>query len=226
MRDRIRWSEPATLAVAAVLLLLLCAPATATAAVVNLLANPSFENPAGGPAIPGWGQFSNAFHDTTTPRTGGSVAKLFGSFNGGFGVSGVFQDFPASPGDIFELSVFSRHNTGDALTGVGAPNDNWVVQKIAFFNGATEIGGVESTILSGVSPTDTWIDNAAIQGTAPAGTTHVQPLILFLQPGPPNDPGAGLFDDAVFGLVPEPSGVALLGLAGLGLLRRRSRRTA
>jgi len=203
--------------------LLSLAGASAAQGAVNLLANPSFEDGAGGGSLAGWGAFSNAFSDTTTPHTGSGVAKMFGSFNGGFGVSGIFQDFPAAPGQTFELDVFSRHNTGDALTGVGPGNDNWVVQKIAFFNGATEIGAAESTILTGQSPTDIWIDNAAIQGTAPAGTTHVQPLILFLQPGPPNDPGAGLFDDASFSVVPEPSAVTLIGLGALGLLRRRRR---
>ncbi len=210
----------------AVVVLLCAAAASPASAATNMLVNPGFEGATGG-SLAGWGSFSNAFADGTTPHTGAGVAKLFGSFNGGFGVSGVFQDFPAAPGDQFTLNVWSRHNTGDALTGGGpATNDNWAVQKIAFFNGPTEIGGVESIILTGASPTDIWIDNPPVIGTAPAGTTHVQPLILFLQPGPPNDGGAGLFDDAVFAVVPEPSALALLGVAGLALLRRRERRAA
>jgi hypothetical protein len=79
------------------------------------------------------------------------------------------------------------------MIGVGAPDQNWVVQKIAFFDASQEIGGVESTILSGTFATDVWHDAATIVGVAPAGTVKLQALILYLQPL--YDGGAAHIDD-------------------------------
>ncbi|NRA97683.1 MAG: hypothetical protein HRU14_15920 [Planctomycetes bacterium] len=108
---------------------------------------------------------------------------MFGNFWGTFNVTGVFQSFSAAPGNLFEMDAWSRHFSGDALTGGGAPNNNWVVMKIAFFDGSqTEIGGVETTILDGTFATDVWHDNQPIRGIAPPGTTCVQPLVIYLQP--------------------------------------------
>jgi hypothetical protein len=62
-------------------------------------------------------------------------------------------------------------------------DDNWMVQKIAFFNEAgDEIGGFEARILDGTYPIDTWFDNAPTVGIAPAGAVKMQALILYLQP--------------------------------------------
>jgi hypothetical protein len=206
-------------ACACALLSLAAAVPTARGAA-NLLVNPGFE--AG---LAGWTPFGNAYPETATPHTGTGDAKMFGAFNGGFGVSGLFQTFPAIAGQTYEMESWSRHNTGDQLIGAGPPDDNWAVQKIVFFNEADqEIGANESAILSGTSPLDTWIDNPLITATAPAGTDHTRAVLLFLQPGPPNDGGAGLFDDVHFGLVPEPSALSLLGVAGVALLRRGRRR--
>jgi hypothetical protein len=138
---------------------------------------------------------------------------MFGTFTGGFNVSGVFQEFVSVPGDIWQMSSSARHWSGDPMIGIGAgsctPNctDNWVVQKIAFFDaGNTEIGAAESVILDGTFATDTWHDAAPIVGIAPAGTVKVQALILYLQPL--FDGGAAHIDDVDFrmGNVPvEPS---------------------
>lgn len=82
------------------------------------------------------------------------------------------------------------------MIGVGAPDNNWVVQKIAWFNAlGEEIGGVESTILDGTFATDTWFDNAPIVGIAPEGAVKLQALVLYLQPL--WDGGAAHIDNAV-----------------------------
>ena len=180
---------------AAALTAALLAPASSAQ---NLLANADFEQ--GG--LAGWGVFGNALPSTANPPSvvplsGTEICTMFGNFSGGFDVSGIFQSFPAAPGDSFTIDAWSRHWDGDALTGGGPPGDNWVVMKIAFFDGASvEIGAAEGTILDGNSPTNTWIDNAAVSGTAPAGTESVQALILFLQPN--NDGGAAQIDDVEF----------------------------
>lgn len=171
------------------------APPTAPSGTI--LANPGFE--AG---LTEWNTFGNAFAENANPpavvpQNGTQVCKMFGNFSGGFNVSGIFQNFGAVPGQTFMMDAASRHWDGDPLLGAGAPNDNWVVMKIAFFDAVgTEIGAAEATILDANSPTNTWIDNAPIFGVAPAGATSVQALILYLQPG--NDGGAAMIDDVVF----------------------------
>ncbi|MCB9881206.1 MAG: hypothetical protein H6834_05400 [Planctomycetes bacterium] len=175
----------------------------------NLLANPSFED-----ALNGWFAFGNTYPEQPNPpqfvpRTGSGVVSIFGVFSGSFNVSGVFQEFAAAPGDTFTLDAWSRQWDMDRLTGSGAPVDNWVVMKIAFFDAAgTEIGGVEQTIMDGTFPTNTWIDNPAVTGTAPTGTIAVQALILYLQPALAG--GAVHVDDVTF-----------LGPGGVGPTRVR-----
>jgi len=53
------------------------------------------------------------------------------------------------------LSFRSRHSSGDALSGVGAPDFNWVVQKIAFQDvGGNEIGSVVCGLVCGENLAD------------------------------------------------------------------------
>jgi hypothetical protein len=171
-------------------------------AAQNLLANPSFEG-----GLAGWGAFGNSFYEPTNlpaidPRSGTGLLKMFGNFSGGFNVSGVFQSFPAAAGQTFTLDCWSRHFSGDPMLGVGLPNDNWAVMKIAFFNaGGTEIGSAEQVILDGTKPVDTWIDNPEVTGVAPAGTASVQALLLYLQPAFAG--GAAQFDDVTFSSPPS-----------------------
>ena len=186
-------------------------------ASANLLTNAGFEDGPPGFGAQDWIAFGNVFTEANTPLSGAQHAKLFGNFNPGFDVTGIFQEFPATPGSLWELDVWSRHNDGDQLTGV-AGTGNWAVQKIVFKDaGDAEIGAVESIVLDGTFPIDVWIDNAPIQGVAPAGTTQVEAFVLFLQPA--QDGGAALIDDAAF--VPEPAAFALVALGGILALRRR-----
>ncbi len=164
----------------------------------NLLANPGFES-----GLMDWIPFGNAFGETANPPqfvplSGTGLASMFGNFSGGFNVTGIFQEFATAPGETWEMSSNARHFSGDAMVGAGAPDANWVVQKMAFFDaGNNEIGGAESTILSGTFATDTWHASGTISGVAPAGTVKVQALILYLQPA--FDGGAAHIDDVYFG---------------------------
>lgn len=181
--------------ITAVLCLALAAIAPAQ---TNMLTNPGFETGD----FTGWTPFGNAYVEaangtTFFPNSGNHLVSCFGNWTGGFNVTGFFQQFPANPGDAFEIDCFSRHNSGDNLVGGGAPNSNWVVMKMAFFDvGGVEIGAAEGTVLDGNSPTDVWIDNDAVTGIAPAGTVTVQCLILYLQPL--FDGGACHIDDVSF----------------------------
>ena len=154
----------------------------AASAAGNVLANPGFES-----GLSGWGVFGNVYAESSNPPQfvpyeGSKLVSRFGNWWGVFNVSGIFQEFPTAPGAEWTMSCKTRHWSGDPMTADGV-DDNWVVQKIAWFDaGGTEIGGVESTVLNGTFATDTWFDNASIVGTAPAGTAKLQALILYLQP--------------------------------------------
>lgn len=195
---------------------------TQAASAQNLLVNPGFES-----GLVGWNAFGNVFAEAANPpaivpNSGNGVVKMFGGFSGGFNVGGLFQEFATTAGTEWELSGFARHFSGDAIAGVGAPNANWVVAKMAFFNSdSVEIGAAERTILDGTFATDVWFNSGPIVGTAPAGTVKVQAFFLYLQPA--FGGGAALIDDASFSIVPAPSSLALLGAAGVAAARRRRR---
>jgi hypothetical protein len=183
-----------------------------TASAQNVLVNPGFETGPVGFGAPGWFTFGNGFTESANPCivpfAGNQLMKMFGTFNP-FGVSGIFQEFPTAPGDVWTLSAKSRHCSDDPMLGnhVLGGSGNWVVQKLAFFDAANvEIGAsaVESTILDGSYATDTWFNNAPISGTAPAGCVKVQAFVLYLQPG--YDGGAAQIDEvSLTKLIPVPA---------------------
>lgn len=202
----------------------LCLAATCLAAPAalaqNLLTNPGFES-----GLSGWTPFGNAFAETANPpaivpRTGNGIAKMFGNFSGGFNVTGMFQEFAAAPGSEWEMTGWTRHFSGDSMTGAGAPNFNWLVMKLAFFDASNaEVGAAERTVLDGTFATDVWHFSGSLLGTAPAGSVKVQAFFLFLQPG--SDGGAAQIDDASLQIVPAPASAGLLILGGLIAGRRR-----
>jgi hypothetical protein len=182
----------------------------------NLLANPGFEG-----SLAGWNTFGGPVYQENAnpaagivPRSGSGLCKVFGQFTGGFNVTGCYQSFPATVGQTFTLDCWSRHTSSDAMVGNGAPNANWAVMKIAFFDaGGTELQGFERTVLDGTFPIDSWIDNAPVTGTAPPGAVTVQALLLFLQPA--FDPGALQIDDIEFTTSGGSGGSAGIEIASL-----------
>lgn len=192
MKNFARYATVVTTAVA-----LMASPAEAQ----NLLENPNFEDgPTGGGAL-GWESFSNVFTEAgngtdIVPCEGNQILKLYGGFWGSFNVSGAYQEFDTAPGEEWSMTCVARHSSLDPMVGNGAPDANWMVQKLAWFDdGGVEIGGVESTILDGTSATDACLQADTIRGTAPEGTAKVQALILYLQPN--MDGGAGQIDEVV-----------------------------
>lgn len=169
----------------------------------NVLVNPGFENgAAGGGARPdGWGWWGNAYQEGTYhpfwPLSGLQLCSMFGNWSGPWNTSGVYQEFATLAGAEWTLSSNARYAADDPILGVGAPNDNWVVQKIEFFDsGGGSLGAVEATILDGTYAPDTWHAAAPIAGTAPPGTVKVQALIIYIQPATAG--GAAHIDDASF----------------------------
>lgn len=193
------------------LFLALISTTGSNASAQNVLANPGFEAGPVGFGAPGWTTFGNGFTEAAdpclVPHSGTQLMKMFGTFNP-FGVSGIFQEFPTVPGEQWALSAHSRHCSDDPMLGdhVNGGAGNWVVQKIAFFDASNvEIGAaaVESTILDGSFPINTWFNNTAIVGTAPAGCVKLQAFVLYLQPG--FDGGAAQIDDvSLTNVTPTP----------------------
>jgi len=204
--------------VVAVALLLAVAPRAAHAA--NVLANPGFETPsaaAGDVAItPGatsWNGFGGAFITTSTHNGGAQAGKAFGN------PGGMFQDFAASPGQLWQGTVFAENFANDALAG---PQGAFI--NIEWHNATgAQISFLSTPIVNSASPTNVWTPGA-VQGIAPAGTTTAR-LVLLSGPFtglPGTAGGAAFFDDATFQVVPEPAtGGFVLLVGGLTLVRRR-----
>lgn len=174
-----------------------------TASAQNLFVNPGFET--GGGSYDGWTTFGNGPNISTAANdnifnSGVAASKIFGEFNGcpfpNFDVGGFFQEFSATPGKIYEMSGVSFVAAIDPIPGTIVCDGNRAIAKIAFFNSSgTEIGSNEIVVGGPNTPTETWIP-FDVSAPAPAGTDHVQALILFLQPG--CDTGSVFTDDLVF----------------------------
>jgi hypothetical protein len=243
----IRFIRTASLALAASTL----ACVVSTSHAQNLLANPGFETGASVGAgdtqnIPGWGSFDNAYLTSSPnpapvgPHSGVGSLKLFSG-----GVAGVYQTFSASPGQIYNFSGFGLALSSDQIGTTAGGASNFAVMKIVWFDGGTELQpvasdpnligsdetdsnpGILSPEITASTATGAWLPYTA-QGTAPATTTNVQVLALFVNVGGANannDSGSAWYDD--FSLsqvtVPEPATMSLLLLAGTPLLMRRKR---
>jgi hypothetical protein len=192
------------------------------------LVNPGFDadNASGGDVFgaSGWSTFNFAFTtEFTPPLSAPNTLKVFGPFFQ-FGGSGVVQGgFAASENQLWEASAYARIDSRDAMD-----PQNFAVVKLEFLDSSnTVIGFAESPQITTTSlPADTWQKFVA-QGTAPAGTTTAQIVLVHVQLDNPPAGGAIFFDDAAFGIVPEPA-TAMLSIMGIvgcaGFVRRRAAR--
>lgn len=169
------------------------------------LYNPGFES--GGGSFANWTKFNNCYIDHATVRTGGSAIKMFGNWSGPWNASGVYQDMPATEGQVWRLDCWSRQNATDNIVGT----INYVVMKMEFWSVAGQkITEQETRILDANSPVATWIDNPPLDVTAPAGTARVRAVIVFLQPTTSGSVGgAGYVDDVYCRPISGPNTVNL-----------------
>jgi beta-glucanase (GH16 family) len=73
------------------------------------LDNPGFENGVSGGAAAGWQSFGNTQVAAGAARTGALGLRVFGSGGSGPYYAGVFQNFPASPGQVWRGTACLRH---------------------------------------------------------------------------------------------------------------------
>ncbi|MFH0953561.1 MAG: PEP-CTERM sorting domain-containing protein [Verrucomicrobiota bacterium] len=132
--------------------------------------------------------------------------------------SGIYQDFTATPGTVYALSVMAQQRTGDLLV-------NWHgYLKVEFYNALNVgVGTQELDYISSADPADSWVLLSG-SSTSPVSTAYGR-IVLGINNWAEGPSGAAYFDDASVdaSVVPEPAlaGLVLLGGLGLAMLRKR-----
>jgi len=154
----------------------------------NVLVNPSFDTD-----LSGWTTFGNVYYDgrSFARRTPTGAAKLYGTFVEGSD-SGMFQQFPATPGSIWKFDSYVMTTCVESPIQPG--NGNVVLAELLFKDaGGVETGSADAIILDETATLGRWTKHT-VMGTAPAGTDSVAAYILFVQ-SVPTEQGAAWVDD-------------------------------
>lgn len=173
--------------------------------------NAGFEN-----GLTGWTEYSEGWNidavaaaggpPIIAPRTGNGLCKMFGRFWGSFNTSGIYQQLPAQPGQVWQIDGYARSNSDDSIAGT----QNYMQMRIEFVDGGGAVLlSTQSTMFDASSPLDVWVDASPLQLTAPAGTVGVRPVFEFVQPANGFEGGAIHLDDVSAKLVGGPGGVDL-----------------
>ncbi len=166
------------------------------------LQNPGFDL-GGWDTIPDWdvwadtsGAYQSVLITDLDPQAGPNNLKIWGRAQGRDS-SGVQQDVRATEGQTWQLDCWTKHVTGDALSGT----ENYVQMRMEFYDGinAEPISTNGAVVLDGSSTRNIWIDNTPIQATAPAGTMTVRVVLEFVCPA--GEPGAAFIDTVTLDLI-------------------------
>jgi len=175
------------------------------------LQNASFED-----GLAGWTEYSEGWNidavaatpgpPAIVPRSGNMVCKMFGRFWGAYNASGVWQQIPAQPGQVWQIGGYARSNSDDSIAGT----QNFMQMRIEYVDASDAVlFSDEVTILDASGPFDTWVPATPLQATAPAGTVGMRVVFEFVQPAAAFEGGAIHVDDVSAKLVGGPGGVDL-----------------
>lgn len=216
---------------------LLAAPAflfaLTSAASANLLINPGFESPdASGGEVnhtdwevsDGWTKVGSGGEHVITAdvaREGDQSLRLRSPSGNNFAM--VAQDVAVGAGQTLVGSLY-------VFNPVDVPLDDGYIMQLNFrwLDGEGNQLGADATAQmtnADFQPGEWTL--VTHQATAPEGTAVMQLRITMRRPGGGGNSGDNrdlYFDDAT--LIPEPSGLALIGLGGLAMVRRRGRQRA
>jgi beta-glucanase (GH16 family) len=157
-----------------------------------LLKDPGFEYEATTTRIMHWHDFGNAYYSNALLRTGRGACKMYGNFNTPYNVSGVYQDMPAAPGQVWTLSGYAQTPSWDrcGAGNVASINIEWHDAAGALISFAT------TPAISSATTPDQW-RAVVTTATAPAGTATARAVLIFTQ-GPALAAGAVWWDDMSF----------------------------
>ncbi len=178
------------------------------------LGNPGFESGTiGGPAA-AWQNFGGTQVAASAARNGAAGLRISSGGGAGPSYAGVFQDLPASPGQVWRAGAHFRQSSAERLSG-----GNFVDLKIEWYDHAGAPLGVNlTTALTGSSQADTFIP-ASVQATAPANTATARVAIVHAKPA--SGGGTAQVDDVEFSFItPGPASVCpadFNGVSGLSV---------
>ena len=159
------------------------------------LNNGSFEDQSGS-LFQEWNEYSNGggnvLRDSVAANahTGTTAAQLYGQFNGSAdNTSGLYQEMPAVPGEVWQVGAFAQNRPGDKLAGA-----NTARIKIEFIDQAGAVIGGTNLLDVVIAASPANYREAIIRRTAPANTKFARAVLEMRQLN--NAGGAVNFDDA------------------------------